>query len=99
MNLFYKIWMDSVNNENSYARVDVHWSDVPGRDEAWKVETIRNTSIDQFRQEFECLDGDTEINILIDGISKKVAIKEFHKEYNVTESQLYNIITGKRNVL
>ena len=68
--------MDSVNNENSYARVDVHWSDVPGRDEAWKVETIRNTSVDQFRQEFECLDGDTEINILIDGISKKVAIKE-----------------------
>ena len=23
MNLFYKIWMDSVNGENSYARVDV----------------------------------------------------------------------------
>jgi hypothetical protein len=54
MNLFYKIWMDSVNGQNSYARVDVHWSDVPGRDEAWKEETIRNTSIDQFRQEFEC---------------------------------------------
>jgi hypothetical protein len=54
MNLFYKIWMDSVNDLNSYARVDVHWSDVPGRDEAWKVETIRNTSVDQFRQEFEC---------------------------------------------
>lgn len=54
MNLFYKIWTDSVNNNNSYARVDVHWSDVPGRDEAWKEETIRNTSVDQFRQEFEC---------------------------------------------
>jgi len=54
MNLFYKIWTDSVNGNNSYARVDVHWSDVPGRDEAWKEETIRNTSVDQFRQEFEC---------------------------------------------
>lgn len=54
MNLFYKIWTDSLNNNNSYARVDVHWSDVPGRDEAWKIETIRNTSVDQFRQEFEC---------------------------------------------
>ncbi len=54
MNLFYKIWMDSVNGNNDYARVDVHWSDVPGRDEAWKEQMIRSTSIDQFRQEFEC---------------------------------------------
>jgi len=54
MNMFYKIWMDSLNGINSYARIDVHWSDVPGRDEKWKEETIRNTSIDQFRQEFEC---------------------------------------------
>jgi hypothetical protein len=27
---------------------------VPGRDEEWKEQTIRNTSPDQFRQEFEC---------------------------------------------
>jgi len=54
MNLFYKIWIDSEENRNNYARVDVHWSDVPGRDEKWKDETIRNTSVDQFRQEFEC---------------------------------------------
>jgi len=54
MNLFYKIWKDSENGENDYARVEVHWSDVPGRDEAWKERTIRATSIDQFKQEFEC---------------------------------------------
>jgi len=54
MNLFYKLWMDSVNGSNDYARVDVHWSDVPGRDEAWKEQMIRSTSVDQFRQEFEC---------------------------------------------
>jgi hypothetical protein len=54
MNLFYKIWVDSEEGRNSYARVDVHWSDVPGRDDKWKEETIRNTSADQFRQEFEC---------------------------------------------
>lgn len=54
MNLFYKIWTDSENGENDYARVDVHWSDVPGRDEAWKERTIRATSEDQFKQEFEC---------------------------------------------
>lgn len=54
MDLFYKIWVDSEQKRNTYARVDVHWSDVPGRDEAWKEEMIRNTSVDQFRQEFEC---------------------------------------------
>jgi hypothetical protein len=54
LNLFYKLWIDSENDRNSYKRIDVHWSDVPGRDQAWKEETIRNTSKEQFRQEFEC---------------------------------------------
>ena len=54
MDLFHKIWIDSEQGRNNYARVDVHWSDVPGRDEKWKEEMIRNTSVDQFRQEFEC---------------------------------------------
>jgi hypothetical protein len=54
LNMFYKIWVDSEEGRNSYKRVDVHWSDVPGRDDKWKEETIRNTSEDQFRVEFEC---------------------------------------------
>ena len=53
MNLFYKIWTDAVNKNNNYTPFEVHWSMVPGRDEAWKEETIRNTSEHQFRQEFE----------------------------------------------
>lgn len=54
LNLFYKLWRDSELKRNDYQRVSVHWSDVPGRDEAWKQETIRNTSAEQFRVEFEC---------------------------------------------
>ena len=54
MNLFYKLWMDSINKRNGYKTFEIHWSMVPGRDEAWKEETIKNTSIEQFRQEFEC---------------------------------------------
>jgi hypothetical protein len=54
MNLFYKIWQDSVYGNNNYKRVDIHWSMIPGKDEAWKEETIRNTSEKQFAQEFEC---------------------------------------------
>jgi hypothetical protein len=53
MNLFYKIWTDAINKKNNYVPFEVHWSMVPGRDDAWKEETIRNTSEHQFRQEFE----------------------------------------------
>lgn len=54
MNLFYRIWADSEQGRNSYKRVSVHWSDVPGRDENWRKQTIENTSERQFSQEFEC---------------------------------------------
>jgi hypothetical protein len=54
MNLFYKLWMDAVGKKNGYKTFSIHWSMVPGRDEKWKEETIRNTSLEQFRQEFEC---------------------------------------------
>jgi hypothetical protein len=54
MNLFYKLWMDAIAKKNGYKTFSIHWSMVPGRDEKWKEETIKNTSLEQFRQEFEC---------------------------------------------
>ena len=54
MNLFYKLWVDAENKRNSYNIIDVHWSQVPGRDEKWRTETIANTSEEQFRREFDC---------------------------------------------
>lgn len=54
LNMFHKLWKDSEEKRNDYKRVDVHWSQVPGRDEAWKAEIIRNTSEEQFRQEYDC---------------------------------------------
>ena len=54
MNQFYKLWIDAENKRNDYIPIEVHWSEVPGRDENWKEQTIRNTSEEQFQQEFEC---------------------------------------------
>ena len=54
MNMFYKLWTDAENERNSYIPIEVHWSEIPGRDEAWKEETIKNTSASQFNTEFEC---------------------------------------------
>ena len=53
MNLFYKLWMDAIGKKNGYKPFEIHWSMVPGRTEQWKEETIRNTSLRQFQQEFE----------------------------------------------
>ena len=54
MNHFYRMWHDAERNKNEYVPTDVHWSEVPGRDEYWKQQTIANTSEQQFKVEFEC---------------------------------------------
>jgi hypothetical protein len=54
MNMFYKLWTDAEEGRNEYIPIEVHWSEVPGRDEAWKQQTIKNTSEAQFNTEFEC---------------------------------------------
>jgi len=54
MNHFYRYWHDAEKGKNEYIPTDVHWSEVPGRDEKWKRQTIANTSEQQFKIEFEC---------------------------------------------
>jgi len=54
MNHFYRMWHDAEKGKNEYVFTDVHWSEVPGRDEDWKKQTIANTSEQQFKVEFEC---------------------------------------------
>jgi len=54
MNHFYRMWHDAERKKNEYMPTEVHWSEVPGRDEAWKEQTIANTSEQQFKVEFEC---------------------------------------------
>ena len=54
MNHFYRMWHDSEKGKNEYVPTDVHWSEVPGRDQVWKEQTIANTSEQQFKVEFEC---------------------------------------------
>ena len=54
MNHFYRMWHDAERRKNEYVPTDVHWSEVPGRDEVWKEQTIANTSEQQFKIEFEC---------------------------------------------
>jgi len=54
MNHFYRMWHDAERKQNEYVPTSVHWSEVPGRDEKWRLQTIANTSEQQFKVEFEC---------------------------------------------
>lgn len=54
LNMFYKLWVEAEEKRNEFVPIEVHWSDIPGRDAKWKEQQIRNTSEEQFRQEFEC---------------------------------------------
>ena len=54
MNMFYKMWKNAEKEKNSYVPIEVHWNEIPGRDQKFKEETIRNTSERQWMQEFEC---------------------------------------------
>ena len=52
MNHFFSMWVKAEKGLSDYKPIEVHWSAVPGRDQKWKEETIRNTSEEQFQQEF-----------------------------------------------
>lgn len=64
-NTFHKIWEGANQGVNEFKPFRVDWYDVPGRDEAWKEQTVNNTSQLQFDQEFGNTffgTGDTLIN-------------------------------------
>ena len=42
MNHFYRMWHDSEKGKNEYVPTDVHWSEVPGRDEDGKTNNCKH---------------------------------------------------------
>lgn len=54
MNHFYKMWYEATEAEekSGYVPISIEWNDVPGRDDAWRADQIRKTSLEQFLQEF-----------------------------------------------
>jgi hypothetical protein len=75
LNHFYKMWMDATEKRSDYNPIEVHWSMVPGRDEAWKEQTVRNTSEEQFSQEFECVEGNTIVEIFDNKTKEYLSVK------------------------
>lgn len=80
MNLFYKMWTDAVAQRNEYKTFSIHWSMVPGRDEKFKEQTIKNTSLRQWSQEFESFSTESLLYINKDDIMKQISIGELYNE-------------------
>ena len=80
MNLFYKMWMDAVNKKSAFVPLKYLWDSHPDRDEAWKIETLRNISKKQFDQEFMCVTGDTKVTVrdTETGIIKEISIESLY---------------------
>ena len=48
MNHFYRMWHDAEQGKNEYIPTDVHWSEVPGRDENGNqqlLQTLQNNNL------------------------------------------------------
>lgn len=56
LNHFYSILEKAKRGINGFDYTEVPWSEVPGRDEAWKQNTLENLNfdMDRFRVEYEC---------------------------------------------
>lgn len=53
MELFYNLWVGAAEKRNGYTPIEVHWTDVPGRDDEWKQKEIANLGSEEaFNQEY-----------------------------------------------
>lgn len=54
LNHFYKMFTDAQKGRNNFAHKVINWYDVPGRDEKFREEQIRNIGEEKWNQEFVC---------------------------------------------
>jgi len=54
LNLYYKLWQNAKQGRSNFKAVEAHWWQIPGRDEKFKAETIKNTSERHWASEYEC---------------------------------------------
>jgi hypothetical protein len=76
-NLFYDLWRQAEQQQNSFTPIQVNWWEVPGRDENWKEETIKNIGKIRFNAEYGCrFEGSSTTLIDADFMTKHLIKKE-----------------------
>lgn len=52
LNKFYKIWDEAERKKNGFKNIDVHWTEIPGREGTWREDMIAKLGEWGFNQEF-----------------------------------------------
>lgn len=65
LNHFYKTCMGAKEKKNGYGYVEVPWYKIPGRDEAWRIDTMQAIDFDEekFNQEYCCVAASSMITL------------------------------------
>jgi len=82
-NLFHELYHNAEHGRNSFYSMKVSWQEVPGRDNEWAREQLRNLGKVKFAQEFACVTGDTIITIKDDLTNKiyNISIQDFFENF------------------
>lgn len=75
-NLFHRIYKGAEEGKNSFKCMKVSWEDVPGRDDKWAEEQIKDFGMTKFRQEF-AIEFIGSTNTLIDGNTLKRIVDDY----------------------
>ena len=87
-NLFATIWRganipasyDSNVGSNGFVPIEIAWNEPPGRDEKFKKKEIAKIGEVRWKQEYECIQGESEIEIMTEsGIIYKMPIAELYR--------------------
>jgi hypothetical protein len=78
IDLYSQLFREAEAGLSAFAAIDVKWWQVPGRDEAFKLEQIGLIGQRRWDQEFECCVYDSAINIMVNGIIKSITIGELY---------------------
>ena len=91
LNHFYKTCEGAKDGKNGYVYIEVPWYKVPGRDDAWKNETLMAMDHDtqKFSQEFECVSGDAKVRVKCKetGEIKSINISDLYEELSLVNDR------------
>jgi hypothetical protein len=83
MNHFHHIWKQAVRGDNSFKPIKVRWNEIPGYDEQFKEDTIRDLGLKKWRAEFECkFLGSSQTLIDAEMLERIQTIDPIHFEYD-----------------
>lgn len=82
-NLYYELYRDAIDGLNDFNTIDIHWKEHPEYTEEWYKKNFPIIGPRMFEQEYNCITGDTVIEILdtVTNKTKKVTIEELYNMY------------------